>query len=107
MEGQQQQQCSSVIAGKKRKKSMVSEFLEQENKKTKMSLSAIRMKIAKVMNDKDKSYNNMLKGKERAAKAMEKFRELEATYEFHSEELKNLQELLKNEHDRMDVDNSG
>ena len=68
-----------------------------------MSLSAIRTKIAKAKNDKEKSYNNMLKGRERAEKAMEKFRELEATYNFHCDELNQLQDLLKNEHDQMDV----
>jgi len=45
----------------------------------------------------------MLKGRERAEKAIEKFRELEATYNFHCDELNQLQDLLKNEHDQMDV----
>jgi len=53
-----------------------------------MSLAAIRMKIAKAKNDKEKAYNSMLNGRERAENAVDKFRELEATYEIHRGELK-------------------
>ena len=67
-----------------------------------MNVYSIRLKIAKATNDKSKAYANMLKGKERAEKAMEKFRELESTYNFYKLEIEQLKEMLKNEHDRMD-----
>ena len=38
------------------------------------------MKIAKAKNDKEKTYNSMLNGRERAENAVDKFRELEAVH---------------------------
>ena len=72
----------------------VDEFLDEE-KKLQKSKSATRLELARAINRKDQTYQKMLKAKERARKAMEKFRESECAYEAACEEEVRLKRQLE------------
>jgi len=55
------------------------------------------MELARAENRKEKMYNNMLKAKQRAAQALEKFREVEAAYEAAREDVARLRKELDEE----------
>jgi len=57
------------------KRGAVDEFLDEEKRKIAKSKSATRLELARAINRKDQTYQNMIKAKEQARKAMEKFRE--------------------------------
>jgi len=76
--------------------------MNEQVRLTKKSKASTRLELARAENKKEKAYNNMLKAKARAALAMEKFRENEATYEVASEEVARLQKLVDEEGD-MDI----
>jgi len=96
------QQAPGWPQQRQRKASMVEEFMKEQVRLTKKSKASTRLELARAENKKEKAYNNMLKAKARAAQAMEKFRENEATYEVASEEVARLQKLVDEEGD-MDI----
>ena len=59
------------------------------------SKSATRMEHARALNRKERCSQSMVKAKERARKAMEKFRENEAAYEAACEEEARLRRQLE------------
>ena len=77
------------------KRGAVDEFLDEEKRKIAKSKSTTRLELARAINHKDRSYQKMLKAKERARKAMEKFRENEAAYEAACEEEVRLRKQLE------------
>ena len=85
------------MAAKRRgvKRGAVDEFLDEEKRKIAKSKSATRLELARAINHKDRSYQKMLKAKERARKAMEKFRENVAAYEAACEEEARLKKQLE------------
>ena len=77
------------------KRCAVDEFLDEEKRKIAKSKSATRLELARAINRKDQTYQKMLKAKERARKAMEKFRESECAYEAACEEEVRLKRQLE------------
>jgi len=77
------------------KRGAVDEFLDEERRKVAKSKSATRLELARAINRKDQCYNSMIKAKERARKAMEKFRENECAYEAACEEEVRLKKQLE------------
>jgi len=68
------------------KRCIVDEFLDEEKRNIAKSKSATRLELARAVNRKEHCYHNMIKAKERARKAIEKFRENECAYEAACEE---------------------
>ena len=81
----------------KRKKSFVETFLEEQARVTKKTKQGTRMELARAENRKEKTYNNMLKAKQRAAQALEKLREVEAAHEAAREDVERLRKELDEE----------
>jgi len=77
------------------KRGFVEEFLEDQRRKVIKSKSATRMEHARALNRKERCSQSMVKAKERARKAMEKFRENEAAYEAACEEEARLRRQLE------------
>jgi len=83
------------------KRSFVQTFLDEQVRISKKTKQGTRMEKARAENKKEKTYNNMLKAKERAAAALEKLREAEAAHEAACEDVKRLESQLNEE---MDLD---
>jgi hypothetical protein len=90
------------------KRSFVDDFLDKEAKQTKMSINGIRMELARTQNRKDREYQNMLKSKERAKKALERRRENEASYQAACDDEDRLKQLLDDtDRDILPMDSNG
>ena len=76
------------------KRSFVGAFLEEQSIQAKRSKSSTRLDFARAKNRQERTYQNMLKSIEKAKKAMEKFREDEASYEAACEDVECLKSLL-------------
>jgi hypothetical protein len=73
----------------------VGRFLEEESRQTKSSTTNLRIQLARAENKKQRCYQNQLKDKERAKKAIEKCRESAAAFQVADEEVQKLKTLLE------------
>jgi len=79
------------------KQSYIEALINEQSVQTKRSKTSTRLEFARAKNRKERAYANMMKTKERARKAMEKFREDEAASEAACEDCDRLKKLLSEE----------
>ena len=83
------------MAGLSVKRTYVEAFLDAEAKTEKLSVSGLRVKLARAQNKKHACSDNMRKAKERCKKALENLREKEAEYDVALEEVQQLTTLIQ------------
>ena len=79
------------------KRSFFEAFIDEAAKDEGSSKKSTRIELARAKNRRDTTYQNMLKTKERAKAIHEKLREQEAAYNAAMEDVKRLNERLKND----------